>query len=66
MIDNGGLWTVPFLLGFGCGMLAAMISALTWVASIEATVVKAMGEIKALVSGIGIKESARTGDSFKL
>ena len=56
------LWSIPFLLGFGCGMIASMIAALTFVGSIAANVTRTLTEIKAVV-GAHMVESARTGDS---
>ena len=41
-------WSIPFLLGFGCGMIASMVAALTYVGSIAADVARTLTEIKVL------------------
>jgi hypothetical protein len=49
---------IPFVLGFGTGMIGALILALSWIGSIECSVTKALTRIEKVV-GLQSIEKAR-------
>lgn len=66
MSDLRDAWSVPFLLGFGCGMIASMIAALTYVSAIGADVARCLTEIKRLVGIEEEQKPPRMGRAEKL
>ncbi len=60
-MTDGSAFTIPFLLGFGCGMVASMIAALTYVSAIGADVARSLSEIKRIVGIEVVDKPSRTG-----